>query len=71
MKEPARLESSVGLTECLSREVGNLLVRVRSTLIRVRDTSVPNSVNDTIAGIIEALVVKADGEDPLVAVVHR
>jgi hypothetical protein len=44
---------------------------VRSTLVRVRDTSVPDSVSDTIAGIIEALAVKADGEDPLVAAVRR
>jgi hypothetical protein len=71
MKEPAGLKSSVGLAERLSREVGNLLARVRSTLVRVRDTSVPDSVSDTIAGIIEALVVKADGEDPLVAAVRR
>jgi hypothetical protein len=42
MKEPAGLESSVGLAERLSREVGNLLARVRSTLVRVRDTSVPD-----------------------------
>jgi hypothetical protein len=33
--------------------------------------SVPDSVSDTIAGIIEALAVKADGEDPLVAAVRR
>jgi hypothetical protein len=71
MKEPTGLESSVGLAERLSREVGNLLARVRSMLVRVRDTSVPNSVSDTIAGIIKALAVKADGEDPLVAAVRR
>jgi hypothetical protein len=71
MKEPAGLESSVGLAERLSREVGNLLARVRLTLVRVRDTSVPDLVSDTIAGIIEALAVKADGEDPLVAAVRR
>jgi hypothetical protein len=71
MKEPARLEASVGLAERLSREVGNLLVRVQSTLVRVRDTSVPDSISDTIAGILEALAVKADGEDPLVAAVRR
>jgi hypothetical protein len=71
MKETAGLESSVSLTERLSREVGNLLARVRSTLVRVRDTSVTDSVSDTIAGIIEALAVKADGEDPLVAAVRR
>jgi hypothetical protein len=70
IKEPAGLESSVGLAERLSREVGNLLARVRSTLVRVRDTSIPDSVSDTIAGIIEALAVKANGEDPLVAAVR-
>jgi hypothetical protein len=71
MKEPAELESSVGLTERLSQEVGNLLARVWSTLVRVRDTSVPDSISDTIAGILEALAVKSDGEDPLVAAVRR
>jgi hypothetical protein len=71
MKEPAGLEFSVGLAERLSREVGNLLARVWSILVRVRDTSVPDSVSNTIAGIIEALAVKADGEDPLVAVIRR
>jgi hypothetical protein len=71
MKETAGLESSVGLAERLSREVGNLLARVRSTLVRVRDTSVPDSISDTIAGILKALAVKADGEDPSVAAVRR
>jgi hypothetical protein len=71
MKEPAGIESSVGLAERLSREVVNLLARVQSTLVRVRDTSVPDSVSDTMAGILEALAVKADGEDPLVAAVCR
>jgi hypothetical protein len=71
MKEPAGIESSVGLAERLSREVVNLLARVRSTLVRVRDTSVPDSISDTMAGILEALAVKADGEDPLFAAVHR
>jgi hypothetical protein len=70
MKEPAGIESSVGLAERLSREVVNLLARVRSTLVRVRDTSVPDSINDTMAGILEALAVKADGEDPLFAAVR-
>jgi hypothetical protein len=71
MKEPAGLESSVGFAERLSREVVNLLARVGSTLVRVRDTSVPDSTSDTIAGILEALAVKADGEDPLIAAVRR
>jgi hypothetical protein len=70
MKEPTGLESSVSLAEHLSREVGNLLARVRSTLVCVWVTSVPDSVSDTIAGIIKALAVKADGENPLVAAVR-
>jgi hypothetical protein len=38
MKEPAELESSVGLAERLSQEVGNLLARVRSTLVDTSQT---------------------------------
>jgi hypothetical protein len=71
MKEPAGIDSSVGLAERLGREVVNLLARVRSTLVRVLDMSVPDSTSDTMAGILEALAVKADGEDPLFAVVRR
>jgi hypothetical protein len=71
MKEPAGIESSVGLAKRLSREVVNLLARVRSSLVHVRDTSVPDSTSDTMAGILEALAVEADGEDPLFAAVHR
>jgi hypothetical protein len=71
MKGPAGIESSVGFTDRLSREVVNLLARVRSTLVRVRDMSVPNSTSDTMAGILDALAVKADGEDPLFAAVRR
>jgi hypothetical protein len=40
-------------------------------LIRVRDTSIPDSVSDTMARILEALAVKPDDEDPLVAAVRR
>jgi hypothetical protein len=71
MKEPAGLESSVGIAERLCQEVRDLLTRVRSTLDRVRDVSIPDSTSDTMAGILEALAVKTDGEDPLVAVVRR
>jgi hypothetical protein len=71
MKEPAGIETSVGLAERLSREVVNLLTQVCSMLVRVRDTSVPDSISDTMAGILEALAVKADGEDPLFAAVRR
>jgi hypothetical protein len=71
MKEPAGLESSVGAAERLSREVCSFLAKVRSTLIRVRDTSIPDSLGDTMAGILEALAMKPDSEDPLVAAVRR
>jgi hypothetical protein len=71
MKEPAGLESSVGITERLCQEVRDLLAKVRSTLDRVRDVSIPDSTSNTMAGILEALAVKTDGEDPLVAAVHR
>jgi hypothetical protein len=71
MKEPAGLESSVGIAEHLCQEVCDLLAKVRPTLDRVRDVSIPNSTSNTMAGILKALAVKADGEDPLVAAVHR
>jgi hypothetical protein len=71
MKEPAGLESSIGNAERLCREVRDLLVKVRSTLDRVRDISAPESTSSTMAGILEALVVKENGEDPLVAMVRR
>jgi hypothetical protein len=71
MKEPAGLESSVGSAERLCQEVKDLLAKVRLTLDRVRDVSIPESTSNTMAGILEALVVKADGEDPLVDAVRR
>jgi hypothetical protein len=71
MREPVGLESSVGNAELLCQEVRDLLVKVRSTLERVRDLSVPESTRSTMSSILEALVVKEDGEDPLVAVVHQ
>jgi hypothetical protein len=71
MKEPAGLESSVGSAERLCQEVNNLLAKVRSTLDRVRNISAPESTSSTMAGILEALAVKEDGVDPLVAAVRR
>jgi hypothetical protein len=71
MKEPAGLESSVGSAERLCQEVNDLLAKVRSTLDRVRDISTPKSTSNTMAGILKALAMKEDGEDPLVAVVCR
>jgi hypothetical protein len=40
-------------------------------LDHVRDISAPESTGTTMAGILEALAVKENGEDPLVAVVRR
>jgi hypothetical protein len=71
MKEPAGLESSVGNAERLCQEVRDLLAKVRSTLDHVRDISAPESISSTMAGILEALAVKEDGEDPLVVAVRR
>jgi hypothetical protein len=71
MREPVGLESSVGNVERLCQEVRDLLVKVRSTLERVCDLSIPESMSSTMFGILEALAVKEDGEDPLVAVVRR
>jgi hypothetical protein len=71
MKEPTGLEYSVGSTKHLCREVRDLLAKVRSTLDRVRDISAPESTSSTMPGILEALAVKEDGEDPLVAAVRR
>jgi hypothetical protein len=71
MKEPAGLESSIGSAERLCREVCNLLAKVRSTLNRVRDISAPELTSSTMADILEALAVKEDSEDPLVAAVRR
>jgi hypothetical protein len=71
IKEPAGLESSVGITEHLCQEVRDLLAKVRPTLDRVHDVSIPESTSNTMAGILKALAVKVDGEDPLVAAVRR
>jgi hypothetical protein len=51
--------------------VKDLLAKVRPTLDRIHDVSIPESTSNTMAGILEALVVKADGEDPLVAAARR
>jgi hypothetical protein len=71
MREPAGIETSVGDAERLCQEVCDLLVKMRSTLKRVRDLSVPESMSSTISSILEALAVKEDGEDPLVVAVRQ
>jgi hypothetical protein len=57
MKEPAGLESSVGSVERLCQEARDLLVKLRSTLDRVRNVSIPDSTSNTMADILEALAV--------------
>jgi hypothetical protein len=70
MMEPAGLESSIENVERLCQEVRDLLAKVRSMLDRVRDISAPESTSTTMAGILEALAVKENDEDPLVAAVR-
>jgi hypothetical protein len=69
--EPAGLESSIGDVEHICQEVQKLLMKVHSTLDRVRNISTPESMSNTFNGVLEALAVKKDGEDPLIAVVRR
>jgi hypothetical protein len=64
MKKPAGLESSLGSAEHLCQEVSDLLAKVRSTFDRVHDISTPESTSNTMVGILKALAVKEDGEDP-------
>jgi hypothetical protein len=65
------LDSSVEATERVCQEVRSLLVKVHSTFERVRDMVVPNSTSITIVGIIEDMVLKDDGEDPLDVAVRQ
>jgi hypothetical protein len=70
-REPTGIEEGVDDIEHLCQEARNLLVKMRLMLKRVRDLSIPESMSSTISGILEALAVKEDGEDPLVATVRR
>jgi hypothetical protein len=67
--EPAVLETSVETMEHVCQEVRNLLAKVHSTLDHVRDVSAPESMSTTMVGVLEALALREDGEDPLIAVV--
>jgi hypothetical protein len=69
--ELAGLESSIGDAEHVCQEVRKLLTKVHSTLDRVRDISAPESTSNTMNGVLEALAVKKDDEDPLIAAVCR
>jgi hypothetical protein len=71
MMEPAGLESSIENVERICQGVQDLLAKARSTLDHVRDISAPKSTSTTMAGVLEALAVKGNNEDPLVVVVRR
>jgi hypothetical protein len=49
----------------------NLLAKVHSTLDSVRDISAPESMSTTMTSILEALALREDDEDPLIAAVCR
>jgi hypothetical protein len=69
--EPAGLKSSVEDAEHVSQEVRKLLTKVHSTLDRVRDIFALKSMSTTMIGVLKALAVKEDGEDPLIVTVHQ
>jgi hypothetical protein len=69
--EPAGLESCVENVEHVCQEVQTILAKVLSMLDRIRDISAPEATSTTMTGILEALAFREDGEDPLIAVVHR
>jgi hypothetical protein len=71
MAEPAGLDASVQIAEHVCQEVRSLLAKVHSTLDRVRDVSAPESTSTTMAGVLEALALREDGDDPLIAAVCR
>jgi hypothetical protein len=48
-----------------------LLAKVQSTLDRVRKISALESMSRTLNYVLEALAVKEDGKDPLIAEVRR
>jgi hypothetical protein len=64
-------DSSIKVVVHVCQEVRCLLAKVHSTLEHVRDMVVPKSMSITTTSIVEALVLKDDGEDPMVVVVHR
>jgi hypothetical protein len=69
--EPTGLESIVEATEHVCQEVRNLLARAQWTLDRVRDISALESMCTTLIGVLEALALRGDGKDPLIAAVRR
>jgi hypothetical protein len=67
--EAAGLESSVENAEHVCQEVQNLLAKVHSMLDHVHDISALELMSTTIIGVLEALALREDGEDPLIAAV--
>jgi hypothetical protein len=65
------LGASIEITERVCQDVQSLLAKMHSMLECVQDVSAPESTSTTMTGILEALALKEDGEDPLVAAVHR
>jgi hypothetical protein len=69
--EPVGLESSIENAEHVCQEVRNLLAKVHSTLDCIRNISAPESTSTTMTGVLEALALREDSEDPLIAAVRR
>jgi hypothetical protein len=69
--EPAGLDANIETAEHVCQEVRSLLEKMHSTLDRVCNVSAPESTSTTMAGVLEALALKEDGEDPLISVVRR
>jgi hypothetical protein len=67
----ADLDSSVETAERVCQDVQSLMAKAHSMLECIRDVSIPESTSITTAGIIEALALKEDGEDPMVAAVRQ
>jgi hypothetical protein len=67
----AGLEASVEATKRVCLGVQELLAKVQSMLRCVRDMGVPDLTSATIAGIVNALAPKGDGEEPMNATVRK
>jgi hypothetical protein len=71
VKDHTGFDASVETAERVCQEVRGLLAKTHLTLERMRDVSILELTSITMAGIIEALAPKEDGEDPLIAAVRR
>jgi hypothetical protein len=65
------LDASVETVERVCPDLRSLMAKAHSTLECMWDVSIPESTRIMMAGIIEALTPKEDGEDPLVATVRQ